>query len=215
MVKRERTPLWQLICLLIATTGRSDLLAFQLRKFVAWLKRSHKPVKPGSWAGTIGSAIALAILLIFPWTLELVFGLAFSTFFIGLFVITPAVHWLFAKYGKCRRHDGTWTWFDYNQINWDEVHGMFVSVLPSFLFLKYLRPEYHMSETLWFDLVVAFILFRLFDAKKPGLIKEIEKKFEDTDLGVMIDDTAAGVAAAICSNLFILVTLPLRIWFFN
>ncbi len=210
-----KPPTWQIFCLLVATTGRSDLLAFKARQLWARLRGSKKVVKPGSWAGTVGSILALGLLLAFSWNLELVIVLAALSFFVGLFVITPAAHWLFLRYGACQRHDGTWTVFDYNQINWDEVHGMFVSALPSFMFLKYLRPEYHIAETLWFDLLIAFVLFRLFDAKKPGLIKRIEKKFEDTDFGVMIDDTAAGIAAAVCSDLLIIVSLPLRLWLFN
>ncbi|KKR07024.1 MAG: hypothetical protein UT32_C0015G0008 [Parcubacteria group bacterium GW2011_GWC2_39_14] len=215
MEQKERTPLWQWFCLLVATTGRSDRAAFRVRQFFAWLFRSKKEVKPGSGAGTAGSIVALLALLLFDWNFEFVFGAAFFSFLVGIFVVTPAAHWLYSCYGRSERHDGTFTCFDYNQINWDEVHGMLIAALPSFFFLKYLGPEYHQSSMLWFDLLVAFVLFRIFDAKKPGIIKKIEKKFEDTDLGVMIDDTAAGIAAAVCSHLFIMWTASFRLWLLN
>jgi len=214
MNEKVQTPLWQWICLLVATTGRSDLLAFKLRQLLVWILRSQKKVKPGSWAGTVGTAIALLVLLYFDWNIWTVLAGALFTFVVGLCTIGWAAKWLYSRYGVCARHDGTQTDFDYNAINVDEVHGMFVSAIPSFMAVEFLRPTWGIAAErfLTFDLLVAFLLFRVFDAWKPWLIKKLEKMYDGTAEGVMIDDTAAGVAACLCSTVYICITVPIRAW---
>ena len=207
---QERTPLWQWICVFVATAGRADNLALWVRQFFAWMFRSKKEVKSGSGAGTAGSIVALLALIVFDWNFEYVFAAGFFSFIIGMFVIPSAAHWFYNHVGKDVKADGSTTCYDYNQICWDEVHGMFLAALPTYFFLRYLGEEYRTSPMLWIDLFIAFVLFRIFDVKKPSLIGWIEKKFDGTELGVLLDDSLAGLFAAGCHFWFILITMPIR-----
>lgn len=194
----EKTPWWQWASLFVATTGRSDLLAFGAKwlwvSFLNLFRTVKKKAKPGSWAGTVGSVVALVILLIGEWNTFTVAMVAVGSFFLGLVVTGPAAMWLLQRYGRSQRHDGSWTTFDFNQINWDEVHGMFVSVLPMYITIDLGVAWPRWAQVFW--LLVTFILFRIFDANKVGLVKWTENYF-DGALGVMADDTVAGLQTAI------------------
>lgn len=65
----------------------------------------------------------------------------------------------------------------------DEACGQFLALIPAML-----------SPVLW---VLSFALFRLFDIWKPGPIRMIERRLGGA-WGVMLDDVAAGAAAAAC-----------------
>lgn len=51
--------------------------------------------------------------------------------------------------------------------------------------------------TYWDQAVLAFVLFRVLDIKKPGTIGWLDKNVSGP-WGVMLDDLAAGLAAGIC-----------------
>ncbi len=72
---------------------------------------------------------------------------------------------------------------DHAAIVIDEACGQFLALIPAML-----------SPVLW---ILSFVLFRLFDIWKPGPIRMIERRLEGA-WGVMLDDVAAGVAAAAC-----------------
>lgn len=65
----------------------------------------------------------------------------------------------------------------------DEVVGMWIALIPA------LANPIH--------LVLAFILFRIFDALKPWPVSFFDQKVPGA-YGVMFDDVAAGIMAAIC-----------------
>ena len=65
----------------------------------------------------------------------------------------------------------------------DEACGQFLALVPAML-----------SPVLW---ILSFVLFRLFDIWKPGPIRMIERRLGGA-WGVMLDDVAAGAAAAAC-----------------
>ena len=71
---------------------------------------------------------------------------------------------------------------DHGGIVWDEIAGYFLTML--------LAP----SGWLWSAL--GFILFRLFDIFKPWPIREIDHRLGG-GLGIMVDDTVAGVFAGL------------------
>lgn len=50
-----------------------------------------------------------------------------------------------------------------------------------------------------FNLILAFILFRIFDIVKPWPVRLIDKKIEG-GVGIVLDDVAAGVLANICAQ---------------
>ncbi len=72
---------------------------------------------------------------------------------------------------------------DHGAIVIDEACGQFLALMPAML-----------SPVLW---ILSFLLFRLFDIWKPGPIRMIERRVAGA-WGVMLDDVAAGTAAAAC-----------------
>jgi len=81
---------------------------------------------------------------------------------------------------------------DHGGIVWDEIAGYFLTML--------LAPEG------WIWSVAGFVLFRLFDILKPWPIREIDHRLGG-GLGIMVDDTLAGVFAGLI--LWVLVQLHL------
>jgi len=77
----------------------------------------------------------------------------------------------------------------------DEVVGMAVSLLflpRTFLFI-----------------LTAFLLFRVFDIKKPGFIRKMERF--PGGVGIMLDDLGAGIMANITIQVFHLLYLMIRV----
>jgi len=72
----------------------------------------------------------------------------------------------------------------------DEVAGMWLALMPI-----------AMTQT-WQGVLVAFILFRIFDILKPWPISWADKSVPG-GLGVMLDDIIAGVAAAVCLFVYV------------
>lgn len=56
----------------------------------------------------------------------------------------------------------------------------------------------------WKNLLVAFILFRIFDIIKPPPIRQIERKLKG-GLGIMIDDIIAGLITNILIRIFLVL----------
>lgn len=123
------------------------------------------------WApGTFGSLLSVGLYLIWVGTLgplEYALGLG-ALFLIGI--------WL------CARAERTLGVHDSPTIVWDEIVGQLCA-------LSVVRPGWH-----W--IVAAFILFRLFDIWKPFPIGWLNRRVAG-GLGIMIDDVAAGLLAAI------------------
>lgn len=79
---------------------------------------------------------------------------------------------------------------DHRGIVWDEIVG----VLLTFLFVK---PSIA-------NLIIGFLLFRLFDIWKPWPIKWADKSVKG-GLGIMLDDILAAIPAWLCLQCFIWV----------
>ncbi|HET8816566.1 MAG TPA: phosphatidylglycerophosphatase A [Pseudidiomarina sp.] len=69
---------------------------------------------------------------------------------------------------------------DHPAIVWDEVCGMLVALIA--------------LPLTWWNLLLAFALFRFFDIVKPGPIGWCDRNLHG-GLGIMLDDILAGVAA--------------------
>lgn len=72
---------------------------------------------------------------------------------------------------------------DHGGIVWDEIAG-------------YLLTMYWATFN-WQNVVLGFVLFRLFDIAKPWPISWVDKKV-DGGLGIMLDDVLAALMAAAC-----------------
>ena len=129
------------------------------------------PVAPG----TVGSFFAaLVYYFIFSSLIE-------NYFQVFLFILFIAFSFLVGLYAYPRTVEGE---EDPGSFVWDEFVGMWVACLPIALF-----------EKGFFWLFIAFILFRLFDIWKPGLIKQYDDK--SGAINVMMDDVLAGALSAV------------------
>jgi len=124
--------------------------------------------------GTLGSLIAFPLYgLISPLSIEIQLGFVVTLFFLGIHASDITSRRLKLKDPSC--------------IVIDEIVAMM-------LILIFIEPDA-------VSFVIAFILFRFFDIKKPFPISWIEKKFTG-GLGIMLDDIAAAVPCLIIMQLF-------------
>lgn len=150
----------------------------------------------GKGGGTIGSIVTTLILLAcyacaFSYSMILV--AAMITLIVGLVCINPGERYMCNRWGERKRHTGEIVSHDFNETCIDEVHGMLIAVIPI----------YCVALSFWMFLLVhicALGLFRFFDAKKIGPVKWAEESEATLTIpgAIMLDDTVAGVLAAMC-----------------
>lgn len=140
--------------------------------------------------GTFGSAATLPIFVIFSPLSPMLFAVTVvGLFFLGSWASEGAE----ARFG--RPDDG--------RIVIDEVVGQLLALAPLLLLpvcaggQRLGAPECGPTrlEVLW-PLVTGFVLFRVFDIWKPGAVRWAERSIPG-GWGVMMDDVAAGVLAAV------------------
>jgi phosphatidylglycerophosphatase A len=137
------------------------------------------PFAPGTWGSVEGLGIG--------WLLNKRVGNAFSWFevgFTGVLVCGLAVG--IVGTWAAGRSEAVTAVKDPGPIVIDEVCGQLIASAPATLM------SLHSSVWLW---LASFLLFRLFDIWKPGLIRKLQ------DLpggwGIMLDDVAAGILAGV------------------
>jgi phosphatidylglycerophosphatase A len=181
----------------IATSFYAGILP---AKFLALLRPHSSNPRRGIGGGFMGSLVGLLIQLTFVFIKVPQAGIWQATLvvlslFVGLAVIEPAERLMYELWGARRRHSGEWTTSDYNATCWDETHGQLIAGLPVFCLI----PTNQFS---W--LLLAFVLFRIFDIGKPWPVRWAERSLHGAK-GVMFDDTFAGILAAIGTLLFAVV----------
>jgi len=118
--------------------------------------------------GTVGSLVALPIYLLLLPLAPIVYGvLVTALFFLGVWA--------------CARTERDLGVHDHPGIVWDEIVGMLVTLF--------------FAPAGWVWLLTGFGLFRLFDIWKPYPIRWLNDHVQG-GWGIMLDDLAAGVAAA-------------------
>lgn len=126
--------------------------------------------------GTVGSLVA--ILLWFPLNL-----LTPLFFWLAIILATVVGVWI------CQKTSDDLKEADPSCIVWDEFVGMWITL--------YFIPH---STITW--IVIAFVLFRLFDILKPWPIRYLDRNVGG-GFGIMIDDIIAGFMAAVCITILI------------
>ena len=116
---------------------------------------------------------------------------------VGMLTVGPAEALMLVRWGPRRRHTGEEVRGDFNETNIDEFHGQFVAGLPVW-FMAAAMPQRVAA------LFVAFIVFRIFDTRKPWPIGQIERALKGTASGIMVDDTFAGLFGAIATAIILL-----------
>jgi len=152
---------------------------------------------PGTWGSTPPAALA-AVLLLLGLRGPLYFGAL-----IALLLLSAGACVVFGDWGE-RRFGGK----DASPIVADEVAGQILPLLVLPLFARWLGfLGGHAHAGTWRVLIgvgAAFLLFRLFDIVKPppaGILQQLPSGW-----GVLLDDLAAGVYAAVvlAGGLFLL-----------
>lgn len=157
--------------------------------------------KPGKGGGTAGAAVALACqFLLFSAPIEVLVALMIGSFFLGWIVCGPGERLMLERWGSRRRHTGELVTGDFNETCIDEFHGQLLAGLPFWIWT---------DGVAWriLGLIASFVLFRVFDKRKPWPINAVENRFKGTAFGIMIDDTVAGAIPAALVTIFILVSL--------
>jgi phosphatidylglycerophosphatase A len=119
--------------------------------------------------GTWGTLIALPFYALMVWLSPVVYALT-------LLALFAAGVWL------CGRTAQDLGVHDHAGIVWDEIVGYLVTMF--------------MAPAGWVWVVMGFALFRLFDVWKPFPISWLDQRIRG-GLGIMLDDVAAGIAAAL------------------
>ena len=136
------------------------------------------PWAPGTW----GSAAAIPV----AWVIHGLGG--FHTLLLATIAVTLIGWW--ATAAATRGQDN----HDPGEIVIDEVAGVWVALLPLSFGLCHAGVDSWVFP--WPGWVAAFVLFRIFDIKKPWLVGWADRR--DDALGVMLDDVIAGAMAAVC-----------------
>ena len=135
------------------------------------------PLAPGTWGSIVG--VLLVILVSVFADLEFTSSYLFISIITGVFFLgVYASKELEPEWGE-----------DPQQIVVDEVIGVWIA-------MAYIPFN-------WYNLLLALILFRIFDIWKPLLIRKME--YAGNGWGVMLDDVLAGVYANVVLNAIILV----------
>ncbi len=123
--------------------------------------------------GTFGSLAAVPLLMV-------------SSYFSAVCFVTITVLFCVIGIHFCGKTADDMQVHDHGAIVWDEIAGMFVTLL--FLPIN------------WMTLLAGFLLFRVFDILKPWPINVIDKRVHG-GWGIMLDDIIAGAMACACLHL--------------
>lgn len=105
------------------------------------------------------------------------FGLGANVYLVSLVVISLLGIWIC---GKTADDIGI---HDHGGIVWDEIAGYLLTML--------------WVPLTWMNIVLGFVLFRLFDILKPWPINLLDRHVKG-GFGIMVDDILAGLMAALC-----------------
>ena len=153
------------------------------KQIVTFFGVGYTPIAPGTAGALVGG------ILFYLLSLALInYGLDFYEVQIILILITIAV--LLMGVRSIRKVENTWK-HDAQQIVIDEVIGVWIAML--------------FIPVTWFNYLLAFVLFRIFDIAKPFFIKKIDKL--KSSWSIMLDDVVAGVYANLVLQLIIYLNI--------
>lgn len=136
----------------------------------------HLRPAPGTW----GSAAALPL----AWLIHVIAG----PWLLIVAIIAGFFKGWWATAQETKGQDD----HDPSEIVVDEVIGLWIAFLPVSIGATHVGAD---LTALWPGWIAAFLLFRLFDIWKPGLVGWADRRGDA--LGVMLDDVIAGLFAAI------------------
>lgn len=177
--------------------------------------------KEGKGGGTISSIVTAMVQAVLisqgALSLKLAVVISFVTLVLGLLFVPMAEAAIRrAPPEERKRHTGEVVTHDFNQTTIDEVHGQFLAVLPvCWLAHTWVVPRWLVDmgfDPMWLVLLLIAVScahFRFFDIAKLPPVKWAEENL-DGAYGVMIDDSIAGLQAAL---LMLVLLVEPRTWF--
>ena len=160
----------------------------------------YLPIAPGTWGSLLGIGIyfllQVATYRLIGWRIRTnsVIFLSPPSIFLAVELIAITLITLIGIWAASRA-ERLFGRKDPGKVVVDEVAGQLIALLP---LVPRLDPG-------WSSIVVAFVLFRLFDIVKPYPARRFEKL--ESGLGIMADDLAAGAYAAVGAATYVAVTL--------
>ena len=164
----------------------------------------YLPLAPGTWGSVVGVA---AYLLIQAYAVKLV-NYVFAADSFGRFLPLPIIVAvelvlisliiLFGIWAASRTEQLSGK-KDPGKVVIDEVAGQMIALLP-------LVPG---ADPGWISILIAFVLFRIFDIVKPYPARRLERL--ESGLGVMSDDIVAGAYAAVVTAVLVAIIFTLRV----
>ena len=160
----------------------------------------YLPLAPGTWGSLVGVGLYLLLQSVTPpfirlWAkpnrLMLLWSIFIAIELLLITLITLVGIWAASRTERLTGKK------DPGKVVIDEVAGQLIALLP---IVPRLDPG-------WLSIIVAFVLFRLFDIVKPYPARRLEKL--ESGLGIMSDDIVAGAYAAVATSLYIAVGLIL------
>ena len=136
---------------------------------------------PGTW----GTLVAIPLYLLIAGFSDLAYGLVVVVgFVLGIRICEHAVSSINLSSGQ-ESHD-------HPAIVWDEIIGFLVTM-------------FFIPVTFW-NIVLGFLLFRVFDILKPWPIRWIDRKVSG-GFGIMLDDIVAGIFANLAVHLVLAIVV--------
>jgi phosphatidylglycerophosphatase A len=134
--------------------------------------------------------LGLGFLPLAPGTFGTILGvvLYIASYYLGINLLLLAILSFILGIYLCGRTARDINYHDHPGIVWDEVAGYLITML----FVPYT----------YINILLGFVLFRLFDIVKPWPIKVIDQKITG-GLGIMLDDVLAAIFANMVLNLIL------------
>lgn len=177
------------------TRSAKDYLALA----IATCGVGYLPLAPGTWGSLVGLGVYLvvrgaAMKVFFDLGATRNLNLLHVYYGVILFELVMAVGIAWIGTWAASRTEMLSGRKDPGKVVVDEVAGQFIALIPV--------P--FMLEPAWWAMILAFILFRLFDIVKPYPARKLESL--PGGLGIMADDLIAGVYAGVCVMLAVCVS---------
>ena len=145
------------------------------------------PIAPG----TIGSLVAALEFSLYVTYLENVMVI----YAIYLICILPIIIYVIDAYCRSTRNK------DPKEVIIDEYYGQYIAQLLAYIICQKLLINDFLTYLL---ISVSFVFFRIFDISKISLIGYVDKNIKNA-FGVLLDDIVAGLFAALCTILMMLI----------
>jgi phosphatidylglycerophosphatase A len=165
----------------------------------------YLPLAPGTWGSLLGVGIYLLLRFSFFRFIQLLppdsslrflpLPIFIAAELVVITVITLVGIWAASRTEKLLNRK------DPGKVVVDEVAGQLIALLP---LVPRLDPG-------WVSILLAFLLFRLFDIVKPYPARRLEGL--ESGLGIMADDLVAGAYAAVATSILIAVGLFLLTYY--